>query len=235
MINRMTKLLLLLLCVAIDNGGERAVAGQIFVGRSNQTVLEFSVEFNRKVYELTNIGEPPQLAIWIESTNGAAVRTVWVSRRAGKNQWRGKVECPVALPYWESRMRSGSTAVTGPANWRAAVDAVSSATPKDDQIVATISIPAGTTWNYFMEVNVASDYNKSFPYWSADGLPDSQANGQPSIVYSGELNAAGVRSGSIDLLGRTLQLQPTDSLLSDVSGITTAGQVLSKIEVRRLP
>jgi hypothetical protein len=191
---------------------------------SNQVALKFYIEINRKIYQKTNFGDPPQLAIWIENMDSSVIKTVWVSSRTAKQEWQGKIECLISLPYWESRTTQERQ---GPG-----IDAVSGATPKGGAMSASILVPRNSQWIYYLEVNASADYNNSFSYWSHDGLPDSEANGQPSLVYSGQIIANGNSKSSPALVGRTDQRRIVNELFTDLSSITTAKYLIGNIEVR---
>jgi hypothetical protein len=199
---------------------------------SNQAVLEFSFEINRAVYQRTNFGEPPQLAIWIESADSQVVKTVWVTRRAAQNDWKGKIECPVALPYWESRTATETGKFNMQRRGKSKYDAVSGATPRAGYFSASIKVPKKSAWNYFIEVNASADYNEVFSYWSKEGLPDSQANGQPSLIYSGRIIADGSSRDIPALIARTEQRRAVKSLSGDMSGITSAKHLIENIKAR---
>ena len=97
-------------------------------------LLTFSLELNQKVYEYSDWGEPPQFAIWLEDADSSRIRTIWVTYRTGTGDWKGKVECPVALPYWVSRYNK-ETATSGPPTFfEPVIDAITGATPKQDII-----------------------------------------------------------------------------------------------------
>ena len=68
-----------------------------------QAVLQISLILNKEVYQKTNYGEPPQLAVWLEDPHSGAIQTVWVSYRMGTGRWAGKAECSVCLPFWAGR------------------------------------------------------------------------------------------------------------------------------------
>jgi len=191
---------------------------------SNLVVLEFDIEIFREIYQKTNFGDPPQVAVWIESVDSSVVKTVWVSYRTAKQEWKGKIECQISLPYWEWR--------TTQERQDPGIDGVSGATPKGGVMSTSISVPRNSHWIYHIEVNVSADYNKTFSYWSQEGLPDSDANGQPSLVYAGQIFANGMSKSKPVLVGRTDQRRIVNKLLTDLSGITSAKNLIGNIEVR---
>ncbi len=198
---------------------------------SNLVMLEFKMDVNRDVYDYTTYGEAPQIAIWLEHPDSGHIRTVWVSNRSGRNQWKGKVECPVALPYWESKHRFEKSEFGERNLVERLIDSITGATPTGGEFRTSIHVPLNSQWKYYIEVNASGDYNRYFPYWSKDGLPDSEGNGQPSIVYHGMISGESGNISEPQLAGRSMQRQPVDSLITDLDGITTAGDLLSGIEV----
>ena len=202
---------------------------QKFVSRpdtSMRVVLEFSMTVNQKVYQYNSYGDPPQIAIWIENINSGEIQTVWVTHCAGTNQWRGKVVCPVALPYWEYRH-----GLEKKSSQEEVINATTGATPRDGFFTVKTSVLHGSYWNYFIEVNAAGDYNEYFPYWSSDGMPDSEGNGQPSIIYSGSIQAIENDRNIPELLGRTDQKQPVTEIITNMNGIENARELIRDIQV----
>ena len=198
---------------------------------SNSVILIFSLFVDQDAYELTNYGDAPQLAIWLENEDSNQVRTVWVSHRAGKNDWKGKVECPVALPYWNSRHHFEKSGFRERNFITRVIDAITGATPTGGEFTQEIIVSKNSRWDYFIEVNVSGDYNASFPYWSKTGMPDSEGNGQPSLIYSGKIIADGHSTDEPELIGRTDQRHPVTQLNHDLSGITTARKLVTKLKV----
>jgi hypothetical protein len=196
-----------------------------------EAVVTFSLELDRKLYQDTYYGEPPQLAIWLEDPKGDEIRTVWVSHRMGKGDWAGAVERRFALPYWTSRHEKESKTTGPPTFTRPVADAITGPTPKET-LVQHVGVPAGSQWAYYVEVNVSGDFNEQFPATFKGGAPDPEGNGQPSLVYRGSIKAvAGARDVPTPV-GRTEQRDATDRLNPDLTGITTAKRILTKLEVR---
>lgn len=199
---------------------------------SNQVTIEFTFIVDQDTYDYTVYGEPPQIAIWLEQPDSNQILTAWVSNRSGKNQWKGKVECPVALPYWESRHKLEKSAFQERNLLERLIDAFTGATPTGGEFSTTIRVPEGSNWRYFIEVNASGDYNKDYPYWSKDGLPDSEGNGQPSIVYSGSIIAVTGSSNAPVLQGRTEQRRPVTTLSPDLESIGSAKNLIRDIKLQ---
>jgi len=202
---------------------------QTEVMESDFALLIFSLKLNQRVYEDSDWGDPPQFAIWLEDLAGDRIRTVWVTHRTGTGDWKGKVECPVSLPYWVSRWNKETGSIGPPTFHEPVVDAVTGATPKQELTVQA-KVPQSSRWKYFIEVNVSGDFNADFPSRLVNGVPDSQGNGQPSLIYQGRIEAVDGASNVPTLIGRTNQLQSVDYVIADLQGITTAKNLFSRID-----
>jgi len=189
--------------------------------------VNFKMSINRNVYIYTNYGEPPQIAIWLENPDTSFYRTVWVTNRSGKNDWVGKVECKVALPCWDYKRQM----VQESQPTLEEMDGLTGATPKMGELYASITVPVNSRWQYYVEVNASGDYNENFPYWSDTGLPDSEGNGQPSIVFCGHITAQEGIQSKPKLIGRTDQWSNFSTLYTDIDKITSAKKLVENITV----
>jgi len=104
------------------------------------------------------------------------------------------------------------------------------ATPKAG-LTIPITVPAGSLWTYFIEVNVSGDFNETFRRLSEDGRPDLYSNGRPSLVHSGTIEATEGAVSRPVLIGRSDQHVPDGRIIEDISGITTASELLQSIGV----
>jgi hypothetical protein len=200
------------------------------IGKESTVNLAFHIDLNEKIYESTPYGNPPQMAIWLRNQEDGSVRTVMVTYRMGAGDWKGKTTCSICLPYWIS-CHNRQTGASGPPTREHPVpDAITYATPKDQLIVNT-SVPKGTRWRYFIEVNVSGDFNTDFPKQSSDGRSDRDGNGQPSVVYGGTIEAVSGMTSKPVVLGRTDQYEPVVKLTKNTEGITTALELLSTLTV----
>lgn len=200
----------------------------------NDVILEFTVFVDRNVYEYTNYGEPPQIAFWLEQPDSGAIRTVWVSHRTGRQQWKGKVECPVSLPYWESRHKREKSSFRERTIFERLLDAITGATPRGGEFSVKTFVPRNSVWEYFIEANLSGDFNITFPSRLQNGTPDPEGNGQPSLIYKGEIKATPGAAHIPQLIGRTDQWVAIDSVITDLTGIASAKNIFSNIEVKCL-
>ena len=186
--------------------------------------IRFHLALNRDEYIMTNWAEAPQFAVWLENAQTGEIRTLWVTGDTGTDTWNGRVGCPVALPYWVSRYGVERGDGIGPTNRNPVPGALTGATPTLEH-ECTARIEEGEQWSYFVEVNVSGDYNETFPqYFGFE--EDRFGNGQPSIVYRGEIDLGTGALTEAKLIGRTEQERSASELNPDLSGITSAKNLL---------
>lgn len=188
----------------------------------DELTVTLAIRLNPDVYQESNFGEPPQIAVWVE--NEGAMQTVWVSRRTATGYWEGKVECPTSLPVWVSRYVE-HTGNPVPDLLNPLPDALTGATPVRNLTIRT-RLPYGSSWTLFLELNISGDYNASFPPRLEGGLPDPDGNGQPSLVYTAPFRVLPDFRAEPVLTGRSGQLDPVSRPVSDLSGITSARHIL---------
>ena len=205
--------------------------GVSLIDWSDEVTLRFTIIQDRDVYEESDYGEPPQIAIWLEDTLTGKPRTVYVTRRTAKGDFEGKVECPVSLPIWIGTFRGEFHREDFPTVRDPAPSAITRATRKRKRITARVRVPPFSCWRYFIEMNVAGDYNFTYTRMGDGYKPDYHGNGQPSIVYSGMIFAEDGNTSSPELIGRSRQHQFTTGIIRDLKGIHSAGEVFKAIEV----
>lgn len=196
------------------------------------TAWVFTIIQEKEVYEKSDYGEPPQFAIWIESMKTGEVKSVFVTYRTATGDFEGKAECPVSLPAWIGAFRKETGRTNFPTIGTPAPEAVTGATPKVREFTARVTLPGGSNWAYYVEVNVSGDYTPEFPAMKSDGTLDLQGNGQPSIVYRGEITCSSGNHSVPELIGRTEQNYFSTGINPDLNGIESAKKVFSRISVK---
>jgi len=194
-------------------------------------ILRFTLIQDRDIYEESDYGEPPQVAIWLEDTLWANPRTVYVTRRTATGNFEGKVECPVSLPIWIGVFRREFDREDFPTVRDPAPEAITRATSKKERITARVRVPPGSVWRYYIEMNVSGDYNFTYTRMGEGYKPDYHGNGQPSIIYSGTITAEPGAASTPELIGRSRQHQFTTGIIHDLKGIQSAREVFQAVEV----
>jgi hypothetical protein len=193
--------------------------------------LLFTIQQEQDIYDRSDYGEPPQFAIWLENDETGDIKTVFVTRRTGTGDFEGKTECPISLPAWIGAFRKETGRNDIPTVRKPADIAVTGATPKVPDFSAKVAVQADSHWNYYVELNVSGDYTPEFPMLKFDGAFDSQGNGQPSIIYKGEITGTPGEKSKPELIGRTEQLYLSTEINPDLRGIRNSKEVFSKILV----
>ncbi len=195
--------------------------------------LECRIRQNLDLIFLSDFGEPPQMALWLEDPQSGATRTLHVTHRAASGDWKGKLECPAALPRWFEIYRrefgkSGTPRLKDPLP-----DGLSGATSKSEELVLTADVPGDRPWIVWLEVNIAADFNEHFPRpGEGQAIADTDFDGQPSILYRAELADA---SGALvvpELWAYTRPRTRRGEYERDLSVITAARDILPSIEMR---
>jgi hypothetical protein len=193
--------------------------------------LYFHIHQDRDVYDQSDYGEPPQFAIWLDNPKTNMVRTVFVTYRTGTGSFEGKVECPVSLPVWIDVFRKETARNDFPRPWKPFYDGVTGATPKEEEFTLSTKVEKGIMYSYYIELNVAGDYNESYPAVLKTGHPDYHGNGQPSIIYKGDIKAEKGQISTPTVIGRSDQFYFKTEIISDLNGIDSAKDVFSEIIV----
>jgi len=189
----------------------------------------------------------PLMAIWMETTGGKFLQTLYVSESIGKGVFRhgdashgfwqpGEIRRPAALPFWSHRR--GIRASDGlylPTPSDPVPDAFTGPTPPGNFILKVRTIePVSDSVRIYFEINQTWDWNE---YWTNNKYPDDQeykSSCQPALVYaSPPLNLEDTgREYDLTVIGRSHHSGLTGELYHDLETMTTALHIADEIRVR---
>ncbi|WP_430974175.1 hypothetical protein [Sunxiuqinia rutila] len=192
-----------------------------------KTDLEFKIHINEQLVRQSVFGESPTFAIWIENVESKELKTIFVTQRAGEEDWEGKVEVPSALPRWDEITKTEQQPIEEVSD----VDAVSGATPAPGYFITKVRVAPGSKWNCWIEMNLAGDYNDSYPeYDETKRITDESGNGQPALLYKAYIEADLGKSVTPKVIGISTLTKEGNSI-QPPKGITTALEVFDDISI----
>lgn len=122
----------------------------------------------------------PQIAVWVEDSDGTYVDTLFVTKKASGNKWIGspKDGRPESLPDWyRAKGQNPAEKIS-----KDEVDATTSATPKKGIIIEkNINLEKEKEYTIKCQVNQSFDYNIYY------NKINSGVDGQPAVLYSGSI------------------------------------------------
>ncbi|HRX10374.1 MAG TPA: hypothetical protein P5210_01930 [Draconibacterium sp.] len=190
----------------------------------------------------------PSFAIWVEDIEGNYIETLYVTQyfakgvfghgEAEKGKWKnepGEVRRPAALPYWSHKRNiKANDGLYAPAPETAVPDALSGATPKGNFKLETGSkMGSSKKFKVLFEVNQAWDSND---FWTNSKFPDDydyKTSLQPALVYEATIEPESMQKEyNLSAVGHSEPSGKTGDLVTDLTTITTAKEIFSKILVR---
>ena len=178
----------------------------------------------------------PQIALWLEDSQGNYIRTLYVTERAGHKSWifGPKEGRPESLPVWYGASKNGSTASKAEASPSTAsvpslsrsLDAVTGATPKSE-LSLTVQMEDG-------DYIIKAEFNNSFDYNDFYTKKNSGVNGQPSVVYSSKIpaNLTAGQEISLDFAGTGSLTGGDGGISKNTQNLTTAKEIVKSVTVR---
>jgi hypothetical protein len=183
-----------------------------------------------KVNSLIYIKTPPQIVLWVEDTSGKYIKTLYATEKIVEQKWGasklGEIERKEALPYWSHKKGNDTN-----------LDMVSSATPKGNSFIHTTFDSANDEYVILAEVNMSTDFNEFYPKGAKLGESNysggNNGSGQPALIYSVIVNNKDpeTKQYELKLVGHSSADGSNGELYSDIEGITTAKDIIDKIEV----
>jgi hypothetical protein len=145
----------------------------------------------------------PEIAIWVENMDGKFIKTIYVTPK------QKGIKRSSSLPVW-SRIEGIED------------DTKSSIIPKGSITINTIK-PDLDKFNILLEVNKIYDANK---YYNIG----EKHNGQPSLIYLVTIDNQ-TKTYKMELFGHGSSTGVDGIIYKDVSGITTAKDILKEVNI----
>lgn len=219
-------------CLLLVGAGTVAWVCQLTGG---PLAIEFELVFDDDLIHASAFGEPPQVAIWLESPDGKTVRTVFVTRRAGMGDWEGKLQCPAALPLWHHVFQRETGLAGLPSPLEPADPAITGATPQLARWRIRTTAARHRHWHCRVEVNLAGDFNASYQAFDpVSQARDLDMDGQPALLYGADIVVGypGQRF-TPTLLGQTRPRRDPEQIVEPIDErLTTAPQLVRQLTVR---
>ena len=182
---------------------------------------------------------PPQIAVWLEDTDGRHLGTLYASKKIATQDWVGASgnRRKEALPYWCHRR--GVVYEDGlylPTKSQPLVDGMTGATPRTDFDVR-LKDKAGIRHFYVMvEVNHSIDFNDRYSENKKEDEPDysggPEGSGQPALIYRADVDLdSAYTSFDAVLIGHSSADGTDGKLYDDLQGITSALTIVKRITV----
>ena len=152
----------------------------------------------------------PQIAVWVEDSDGTYVGTLFVTKKASGNKWIGspKYGRPESLPDWY-RAKGQNPAVKISKD---DLDATTSATPKKGIVISKdLELEKGKTYVFKCQANQSFDYNEYYT------KKNSGVDGQPAVLYAGEMIPDGTEKEiKLEFSGSREKLTTADKIIESI-------------------
>lgn len=152
----------------------------------------------------------PQIAVWVEDSDGTYVGTLFVTKKASGNKWIGspKDGRPESLPDWyKSKGQNPAVKIS-----KDDLDATTSATPKKGIVISKdLELEKGKTYVFKCQANQSFDYNEYYT------KKNSGVDGQPAVLYAGEMIPDGTEKEiKLEFSGSREKLTTADKIIERI-------------------
>lgn len=187
-----------------------------------------------------NKKNPPQIAVWLEDTEGNYLSTIYVSHKIATQSWQmaGGNRRKEALPHWcYSRGVQYADGLYLPTKNEPLVDGISGAMPRGGFSVKVTPNESLRKFVVKVEVNHSTDWNEAYPKSSKEGEPNysggKEGSGQPDVVYAAFVDLESDRKEfEAELLGHSSPDGNSGRIYEDTSELTTALHIVERITVQ---
>jgi hypothetical protein len=208
------------------------IAGILVARTWGRTLIQIDIHQNKKIIYLSNFAEPPQFAIWLENPSTKELKTVFVTHRISQGDWEGKASVPVALPLWYKLFRGNKNQAEGTGKNKSSDMAITGATPKSDYFSIRVEVEPGTEWICWMEMNLAGDFNDSYPEIDLKTLREDEfSNGQPALIFRADIKAVEGLNYSPAIISQSTWTKGVVDVGPVSPGITTAKNVFDEVSI----
>lgn len=152
----------------------------------------------------------PQIAVWVEDSDGTYVGTLFVTKKASGNKWIGspKGGRPESLPDWyKAKGQNPAVKIS-----KDDLDATTSATPKKGIVISKdLELEKGKTYVFKCQANQSFDYNEYYT------KKNSGVDGQPAVLYAGEMIPDGTEKEiKLEFSGSREKLTTADKIIESI-------------------
>jgi hypothetical protein len=208
------------------------IAGIVIVKTWGRTIIQVDIHQNKALIYLSTFSEPPQFAIWLENPGTKELKTVFVTHRVAIGDWEGKANVPVALPQWFKLFRGNGKPVKAPGSGKGSDMAITGATPKGDYFSIRVEVKPGSEWICWVEMNLAGDFNDSFPEFNMQTLKEDEFScGQPALLYNVKITAKEGMKFTPVLSGESIWENGNTRVEPVSDGVTTAKEVFDEMKI----
>lgn len=183
---------------------------------------------------------PPQIAIWLEDTQGNYLATIYATYKIATQSWQAAQgnRRKEALPHWcHVRGVKYEDGLYLPTKNNPLADGISGATPRGG---FDIKITPDRQFRQFVvkvEINHSADFNESYPKDAGEGETNysggSEGSGQPALVYAARIDlSSGDRLFEAVLSGHSSPDGSSGEVCGDLSGLTTALHIVKRITIQ---
>lgn len=182
----------------------------------------------------------PQIAIWMEDTEGNYLSTIYVTHKIATRSWffSGGNRRKEALPHWcYKRNIKAEDGLYLPTKATPFTDGITGATPKEN---FDMKITPQNDLKQFVikiEVNHSTDFNDFYPKSAQAGEANysggKMGSGQPAVVYAADIDlTSGKKEFKAELMGHSSPDGSNGEIIQDNSTLTTALNIIKGISIK---
>lgn len=181
----------------------------------------------------------PQIAIWLEDTNGKYLSTVYVTHKIATQSWQAANgnRRKEALPHWcYARRVQYADGLYLPTKKQPFTDGITGATPQGSFDIKLHPTNELKQFIVKIEINHSTDFNDFYPKSAKEGdthfSGGTKGSGQPAVIYAANLDLnSGKKSFDATIIGHSSPDGSDGNVVSDISELTTALHIVKHITI----